>query len=115
MYVIIALVLIAYPTTFIFIRAISIEQFNGMEYLVSVGVIVEGCNYIIGLLGSHSNITIGSYLKSAISSICGLVVITFILIIFNTSNMIDPLTVGLSLALSQIVSVIILLYLVFKK
>jgi len=115
MYAIIALALMAYPTTFIFIRAISIEQFNGMEYLVSVGVIVEGCNYIIGLLGSHSNITNGSYLKSAISSICGLVVITFILIMFNTSNMIDPLTVGLSLALSQIVSVIILFYLVFKK
>lgn len=113
--VILVLALLAYPVAYVFLRLLGKENLYGVEYLVSIGVIVEGCNFILGVLGNHSSLTKGSFVPSMFSGVFGFLMVAAIIFSLITYQVIGPGTIGLALALSQCAAVAALLPVLLKS
>lgn len=113
--IIFSLALLAYPVAYIFLRLLKIDNLYGLEYLVSFGVIMEGCNFILGVLGNHTSLTVKSFLPSMFAGVVGLVAVVFIIFIVDTYQWMGPGTIGFALAVSQCVAVAALLPVLFRK
>ena len=105
---VIVLTMLAYPAAYVFLRLLGKEELYGLEYLVCLGVIIEGGNFILGLLGNHSSLRQGSFMPSLFAGIVGLLSLVIIIFILNALQGMSSSTIGISLAISQCVSVVIL-------
>lgn len=108
------LTLLSYPAAYLALRLLGKESLYGLEYLVSLGVIVEGGNFILGLLGNHSSLTRGSFVPSMYAGLIGLcTLLTTILILHQYLGM-TPGMVGFCLAISQVIAVATLLPVLYR-
>jgi hypothetical protein len=113
--VIFSLALLAYPAAYIFLRLLKTDNLYGLEYLVSFGVIMEGCNFILGVLGNHTSLTVKSFVPSMFAGIVGLVAVVVIIVIIDNYQLMGPGAIGFALAASQCVAVAALLPVLFRK
>jgi hypothetical protein len=109
------LALIAYPAAYIFLRFLKKDSLYGLEYLVSMGVIMEGGNFILGVLGNHTSLTLKSFVPSMLAGVVGFVAAVTIVFIVSAYQWIGPGTIGLALATSQCVAVAALLPVLLRK
>jgi len=107
--------LLAYPAAYIFLRLLKKDSLYGLEYLVSIGVIMEGCNFILGVLGNHTSLTLKSFVPSMLAGIVGLVAVVVVILIAATYHWIGPGTIGFALAASQCIAVGALLPVLLRK
>lgn len=112
---ILSLVLIAYPVAFIFLRLLKKDNLYGLEYLVSLGVIIEGGNFILGVLGNHASLTRRSFVPTMVAGLVGFAMILFITLAAYKFQWIGPGPVGFGLALSQCIAVVTLLPVLLRK
>lgn len=112
---ILALALLAYPSAYVFLRLLDKESLYGLEYLVSLGVIVEGGNFILGVLGNHSSLTRGSFVPSMLAGIIGFVTVSVIILTVDSNQEMGPGMIGFALAVSQCVAVAALLPVLLRK
>ncbi len=111
---ILVLTLLAYPVAYVFLRFLGKEQLYGLEYLVSFGVIVEGGNFILGVLGNHSSLTRRSFIPSMLAGIVGLVTLITIILTLNSYQGVGFGTIGFALVISQCAAVTALLRILLR-
>ena len=109
------LALLAYPAAYIFLRLLKKDSLYGLEYLVSIGVIMEGCNFILGVLGNHTSLTLKSFIPSMLAGVVGFVAVVVIIFIAATYHWMGPGAIGFALAASQCIAVGVLLPVLLKK
>lgn len=109
------LALLAYPAAYIFLRLIEKDSLYGLEYLVSIGVIMEGCNFILGVLGNHTSLTLKSFVPSMLAGIVGFVAVVVIIFAAAAYQWLEPGAIGFALAASQCIAVAVLLPVLLRK
>jgi hypothetical protein len=112
---IIVLSLLSYPVSYILLRMLGKEGLYGFEYLVSLGVLLEGGNFILGILGNHSILTSGSFVPSLLAGISGFCTVAIIILAAVFYHQVGPGMIGFALALSQCIAVAALLTILLKR
>ena len=112
---ILGLTLFAYPVAGIFLRMLRKDSLYGLEYLVSLGVIIEGGNFILGVLGNHASLTRRSFVPAMIAGLVGFTMVLVMTLAAYKFQWVGPGTVGFALALSQCIAVVTLLPVLFRK
>lgn len=114
-FAILSLALLAYPAAYIFLRLLKKDSLYGLEYLVSFGVIMEGGNFILGVLGNHTSLTLKSLVPSMLAGVVGFVAVVVIIFIVDAYQWMGPGTIGLALAASQCFAVAALIPVLLRK
>ncbi len=114
-FAIFALALLAYPAAYVFLRLLKKDSLYGLEYLVSFGVIMEGSNFILGVLGNHTSLTLKSFVPSMLAGVVGFVAVVVIIFTVDAYQWMGPGTIGFALAASQCVAVAALLPVLLRK
>lgn len=103
------LCLVSYPAAFVFLHVLQRKSLYGLELLVPLGVLIEGSNFILGILGNHASLTIKSFMPSLLATFCAALSVAINVYLLSFNNLLTPVSLGLILALSQCIAVVVLL------
>ena len=95
---------LSYPVAFMFLGLLGKPNLYGLELLVPIGILVEGGSSMLGILGNHASLTIGSFVPSMISALVGATVAISLIYMLSANYHLDAKNLGFVLLVSQLLA-----------
>jgi hypothetical protein len=103
-----ALAALAWPCATVFLHLIGRDELIGLEYLVCAGVLVDGGNFILGILGNHVSLTGKTFVPSLWAGMAGFVAMALMLLEAGEAGTLGPAALGLSLVVGQTLALVVM-------
>lgn len=105
------LLAVSWPFGHVFIYLLGKPIFYGHSIIISFGVAIEGCSFILSSLGANANLKFGDYYHVLMAGLLGLM---FSLVFFSTHAMLFEIT-SISICTSILLGQIIVVLHIYKR
>ncbi len=102
------LTVLAWPCATIFLHLLGKDELIGLEYLVCAGVLVDGGNFILGVLGNHVSLAGKTFMPAMWAGMAGFLAVAILLLGAGEAGSLGPASLGLSLVVGQALALVVM-------